>query len=174
MPTRWIGSITDALKPKYVPDAAYDSHGGSFCLKDTREDVIEKVLDWAAASDNGPRVFWLHGLAGLGKLTVARTVADRLEKADGLGPKLAATFFFSRDSTNCSNIGRFFPTIAQQLATSHTFICEDMDNILKKDPYILDKDPQRQFKTLILDTIRSYAGSLPTPIVVVDALDECE
>ncbi|KDQ51877.1 hypothetical protein JAAARDRAFT_703682, partial [Jaapia argillacea MUCL 33604] len=171
--TRRIGSIIDTLKPKYVSDAAYDCHNSSLCLKDSREDVIEKVLNWAAA-DGGPRIFWLYGLAGLGKSTIARTVADRLKMADGPGPKLAATFFFSRDFADRSNISKFFPTIAQQLAISHAFIRADMHNILTEDPSILDKDPQHQFTTLILDTIRRYAGSFPTPIVVVDALDECE
>ncbi|KDQ51917.1 hypothetical protein JAAARDRAFT_139623, partial [Jaapia argillacea MUCL 33604] len=171
---RWlVTSIIDKLKPKYVPDAAYDCHSGSFCLKDSREDVIEKVLNWAAA-DDGPRIFWLYGLAGLGKSTIARTVADRFRKVDDLGPKLAATFFFSRDSADRSNIGKFFPTIAQQLAISNAFLRADMHKILAEDPSILDKDPQDQFTTLILDTIRPYTGSFPARIVILDALDECE
>ncbi|KDQ54149.1 hypothetical protein JAAARDRAFT_107722, partial [Jaapia argillacea MUCL 33604] len=135
------------------------------CLKDTCEDIVEKVLNWEAA-DYGPHIFWLHGLAGLGKSTITCTVADRLEI-------LATTFFFSQDSTNCSNIDQFFPTIAQQLAISHSFVCKDMDNILKKDLYILDKDPKPHFKTLILDMICCYAGLFPALIVVIDALDEC-
>ncbi|KDQ54131.1 hypothetical protein JAAARDRAFT_697720, partial [Jaapia argillacea MUCL 33604] len=172
MPTCWIGSIIETLKSKYVPDAAYDSHSSSFCLKDSHKDVIEKVLNWAAVED-GPRIFWLYGLAGLGKSTIAHTVADRLKKADGHGPKLAATFFFSRDSADHSNICKFFSTIARQLTISHPFVCADMHNILTEDLSVLDKDPQHQFKTLILDMIRRYAGSFPTPIVVIDALDEC-
>ncbi|KDQ54196.1 hypothetical protein JAAARDRAFT_136090, partial [Jaapia argillacea MUCL 33604] len=123
--------------------------------------------------DDGPPIFWLHGLAGLGKSTIACTVADRLKKADGPGPKLAATFFFSRDSADHSNISKFFPNVAQQLAISHAFLRADMHHILSEDPSIPNKDPQDQFKSLILDTICPYAGLFPAPIVVVDALDEC-
>ena len=57
-------------------------------------------------------MFWLNGLAGTGKSTIAQTFAE-ISFADG---KLGASFFCSRDFENRSNLQVIFPTLAFQLA----------------------------------------------------------
>jgi hypothetical protein len=57
-------------------------------------------------------IYWLSGLAGIGKSTIAKTVADR---AEGRG-MLGASFFFSRGDEPLRNPQLVFPTLAFQLA----------------------------------------------------------
>jgi hypothetical protein len=59
-----------------------------------------------------PACFWLNGLAGTGKSTIAQTFAET-SFADG---KLGASFFCSRDFEDRSNLQAIFPTLAFQLA----------------------------------------------------------
>ncbi len=69
------------------------------CKKDTRVTILKKIRDWALdSSANSPSVFWLNGMAGTGKSTIAYTVAQDFDHhGDPNLPKiLAATFFCSQ------------------------------------------------------------------------------
>ena len=44
------------------------------CLENTRVDVLRQIFDWADGQDERC-IFWVNGLAGTGKSTIARTVA---------------------------------------------------------------------------------------------------
>jgi cytidylate kinase len=59
----------------------------------------------------GP-IFWLDGLAGTGKSTIAQTVANHFDKNHELG----ASFFCSRDDADCSNVSLVFPTFRRHLS----------------------------------------------------------
>ena len=56
------------------------------------ERLLDKIGSWAEDFKRSP-VFWLNGLAGTGKSTIAQTVSERVS-ADG---RLAASFFWSHD-----------------------------------------------------------------------------
>ncbi|KAJ5710513.1 hypothetical protein N7488_004669 [Penicillium malachiteum] len=66
-------------KLPYPNGAAFNSNGNQHgdCLKDTRVDLLENVLSWAHAEGN-ENIFWLKGVAGTGKSTIAHTVASTL------------------------------------------------------------------------------------------------
>ncbi|KAF9785184.1 hypothetical protein BJ322DRAFT_1211109 [Thelephora terrestris] len=57
--------------------AGYQHGLRSGCLKGTRESVLDKVEQWSDDFKQSP-IFWLHGLAGTGKTTIAQTIAERL------------------------------------------------------------------------------------------------
>jgi MoxR-like ATPase len=57
-------------------------------------------------------IFWLNGLAGTGKSTIARTVARRYFDQKRLG----ASFFFSRGGGDVGHAQKFFTSLATQLA----------------------------------------------------------
>ena len=57
-------------------------------------------------------VFWLNGLAGTGKSTIAQTIAERAF-AEG---RLGASFFCSGAVEDRSDLQLIFPTLAFQLA----------------------------------------------------------
>jgi len=60
---------------------------------------------------SGKCIFWLSGKAGMGKSTIARTIAQTLDDAHRLG----ASFFFKRGEANRRNARNFFPTVVTQL-----------------------------------------------------------
>jgi hypothetical protein len=83
------------------------------CLHDTRVEVLSQIREWI----DGPSlacIFWLHGMAGRGKSTIARTIARAYYEKKQLG----ASFFFSRGNSDLTEPGKFFTTIAFQSASS--------------------------------------------------------
>jgi len=80
-------------------------------------------MAWADRYD-GKHIFWLNGMAGTGKSTIARTVAHHYSEQKRLG----ASFFFSRHGGDVGHAGKFFTTIAWQLAKVSSslkgFICD--------------------------------------------------
>jgi len=49
-------------------------------------------MDWCADPDpNSKCIFWLNGMAGTGKSTISRTIAQELAEKK----RLAASFFFT-------------------------------------------------------------------------------
>ena len=60
-----------------VHSTSFDSFGqehGSFCLPDTRVELLRQIEDWADDFST-ESIFWLNGMAGTGKSTISRTVA---------------------------------------------------------------------------------------------------
>ena len=68
--------------------AAEHCHGGcKGCLKGTCRAVLDEIELWTTDFDKPP-VYWLNGLAGTGKSTIAQTTTERAF-ADG---RLGASF----------------------------------------------------------------------------------
>ena len=100
----------------YAVDAPFDSYHRQHeltCLENTRVDVLRQIFDWADGQDERC-IFWLNGLAGTGKSTIARTVACEYSERKRLG----ASFFFSRGGGDVSHASKFFISIAVQLASN--------------------------------------------------------
>lgn len=162
------------LRP--IEAAAYDYVDSDIvvCHEGTRIDLLQQVDDWAQSED-GPSIFWLSGLAGTGKSTISRTVAQRLD-----GDRLGGSFFFKRGGGDRSHARRFFPTLAYQLARMLPRLYQRLLDILRAEPGIATKDIRNQFETLIQrplseDNAMAESGySSKNLIIVVDALDECD
>lgn len=74
--------------------ASFDSYAeehNSKCLQNTRVDLIRKISEWADDPD-AQTIFWLKGMAGTGKSTISRTMAQTFADTGRLG----ASFFFKR------------------------------------------------------------------------------
>ena len=54
------------------------------CLKGTRKEVLKDIQHWFT-NEGGRRVFWLNGLAGTGKSTVAQSFAETTFENGKLG-----------------------------------------------------------------------------------------
>ncbi|QGA18984.1 hypothetical protein EYB26_006669 [Talaromyces marneffei] len=91
----YFGPQADPLdKLPIAYGAEFDSYADQhedFCLPGTRTELLSQILAWAESPD-GKCIFWLNGMAGTGKSTIARTVARCFEEKERLG----ATFFFKR------------------------------------------------------------------------------
>ena len=94
-------------------------------------DVLLQLEHWLK-DEQDHRVFWLNGLAGTGKSTIAQTFAE-ISFADG---NLGASFFCSRDSEARSNLQSIFPTLAFQLAYQYTQFREKLLQVLRANPSI--------------------------------------
>src|SRR5277367_638703 len=113
-------------KLPHAPQAAFnssDKQHDPLCLQNTRVDILKEIRAWADRQDERS-IFWLNGLAGTGKSTIARTIAREYYG----GKRLGASFFFSRGGGDVSHAGKFFTTIAVQLADKSPslkrYICE--------------------------------------------------
>ena len=146
--------------------AAYQHGNRRGCLRGTRETVLSEIESWTKDFDTSP-VFWLNGLAGTGKSTVAQTIAERVF-AEGL---LGASFFCSRDFEDRSDLHFIFPTLAFQLAHKYPELRSHLVSLLQSDPDVVDESLHGQMERLIVGPLQSVDG--PT-VIVIDALDECK
>ncbi|KIL60452.1 hypothetical protein M378DRAFT_917340 [Amanita muscaria Koide BX008] len=141
------------------------------CFPGTRQAILQKMKDWAT-SPNEFGMYVLSGLAGIGKSTVAYTIADWADERHHLG----AEFFFSRDEADRRSAKLFFTTIAYDLYHfNEEFKRAIGDALVTKDrstPTI--ESPQEQLNALILDPLKPIRNTLPPTLIVVDALDECD
>jgi len=146
--------------------AGYRSGERQGCLRGTRKEVLWKIEQWLAGQ-SGQHIFWLNGLAGTGKSTIAKTFAER-SFADG---KLGASFFCSRDSEDHNNLNAIFPTIAFQLAKKEPLFRRELLQVLKIDPDVERESLCSQIEKLIVGPLK--AANIPT-LIIIDALDECK
>jgi Adenylylsulfate kinase and related kinases len=130
--------------------------------------LLDDILDWIR-TENTRQVFWLNGLAGTGKTTIAQTVAEVSSKNGELG----ASFFCSRDSSESSDYGRIFPTIAFQLAEGDVSLGSKISDAVKDDLDISSMRPDEQLKSLILGPLKAQGSNRSPLVIVIDALDEC-
>ena len=109
-------------------------------------------------------------MAGTGKSTVARTVAREYHAQN----KLGASFFFSRGEKDVSNVGKFFTTIAVQLAQKSPTLRSRICEVVAKNGDIDTRVLSEQWELLVLRPLTiTEAGSLQLPLLlVIDALDE--
>jgi hypothetical protein len=142
------------------------------CLQGTRTELLQRIMDWAV-SPSQKNIFWLEGMAGTGKSTISRTVANWLKNTNHLG----ATFFFKRGEGDQGNAKKFFPTLIRQLMFRISELRHGVQKALDDDPDIASKSLRDQFEKLLLQPLLylDQLGRQPeTAVIVIDALDECE
>ena len=170
-----MNSKTDIVKLPIAKGASFDSHveeHSSRCLADTRVELQRQIKEWAK-DRNGKPLFWLNGMAGTGKSTIARTIAHLLADAGQLG----ASFFFKKGEGDRGNASRFFTTIAADLMARLPDLISSIKKEVDADPAISEKALKDQFEKLILQPllkIRQTSQSALGLVIVIDALDECE
>jgi hypothetical protein len=166
---QWTELLKD-LDP--VTSAAWDTGKvTTTCTPLTRVSVLTEVSKWAGSSD-GSCVFWLNGLAGTGKSTIARTICRHLEKSEG---RLGASFFVSRQDQARRNASNIVRTIAHQLALHNRSFGEALCMHIRDYPALTTS---RSLEKQITDLIVTPAAALPVNnqcpvLIVIDALDEC-
>ncbi|KAH7190147.1 hypothetical protein DER44DRAFT_118087 [Fusarium oxysporum] len=155
--------------------ASFDSHAEEHnptCLPNTRGELLDDINHWIDDFDS-KTIFWLNGMAGTGKSTISRTVAQvRRDRGD-----LGASFFFKRGETDRSNLAKFVPTLTRQLGWSIPGVAPFIKKVIDIDPGIFGKAVREQFEKLIREPLSKAAVTSSTPssvVMVIDALDECE
>lgn len=162
------------MKLPYAKGANYDSHERQhepYCLPNTRVDILRQIMAW---SDDPLQktTFWLNGMAGTGKSTIARTIARQLAQQKRLG----ANFFFSRGRGDLGHAGELFGTIAIQLAAFSPKLKHSICEAISKHDNVSRQSMRDQWTKLIYKPILGLGASSPSPLIlvlVIDALDEC-
>ena len=151
---------------QYAKKAEYRHTDRSGCLKGTRTAILDEINLWTRDFDKPP-IYWLNGLAGTGKTTIAQTTAERAF-ADG---KLGASIFCSRDFEDRRDLRSIFPTLAVQLSRRYPEFRSAFVKLVRSDPDVVHEPLYNQMKKLI---VQPLAKSTISTVIVIDALDECE
>ena len=166
--------------------ALFDSKvvvGAGQCDGGTQVDALNAIRAWAEDTD-GKLIYWLGGLAGTGKSTIALTMANAFNEgrfADGSklaeNTGLGASFFFSRGRQHRDSSDRFFSTIAWCLAQRIPQLRGCIAQVVRDNANIMEATNEKQLRELIINPIARLGDELFVPLqllVVVDALDECD
>ncbi|KAH7317476.1 hypothetical protein B0J17DRAFT_349465 [Rhizoctonia solani] len=167
-----VSTYLDKLKPAML--AHYDSRisdaiGRRACTADTREETVTKIEEWCD-DPTSPMIYWMNGMAGTGKTTIAYTLARKLESRAQLG----ASFFCTVTSKECRDAGSIVPTIAHQLSYRSTPFQAALVEVLKQHPNAATLTIPKQVERLLLDPLDAVGNNMAQNLVVIiDALDEC-
>ncbi|KAF8537817.1 vegetative incompatibility protein HET-E-1 [Trichophaea hybrida] len=140
----------------------------SQCLPETRVDLLQQIITWSK-DPSGAGIFWLNGIAGTGKSTIARTVARTWYDQKRLG----ASFFFSNGRGDLGHATYFVTTLAAQLANILPSVKPYICAAIAHNPDIFRRGLRDQWEYLIFRPLSNLKDVLVF-ILVIDALDECE
>jgi WD40 repeat protein len=159
-------AILGILRP--VHSARWDEVDIDHCMENTREQLLSDITSWAKAPA-APVVFWLNGLAGTGKSTIARTICDHFATTNLLG----ASFFMSRQVAERRHAPNVVRTIAYQLARQQAAFAEAISARLRDSPDIASSEGLQKLATELLFQPAGVLAADAGLLVVIDALDEC-
>ncbi|KAL8835874.1 MAG: hypothetical protein Q9176_006647 [Flavoplaca citrina] len=152
-------------------DAAFDSYQRqheTLCIENTRVDLLQQHRDWGATHPKP--LYWLSGMAGTGKSTIARTLARHFHSIGTLG----GSFFFSRSSGEANNAAKLVGTLAGHLAKVSPQLKRLISEVILSHADVTRQGLRNQWRELILAPLSGYQSSdRPTLNFVIDALDEC-
>lgn len=147
-------------------------HGKRACLRGTRVAILDTLAAWAQEnSPSATRLFWLHGVAGCGKSTVAASISGTL---DARG-RLAGSFFCKRDVEDRRNPLRLLGQLASRLARGNSSFRKALLHSLEHPDFPLIQDVKAYFEFALQKPIAAMACSATAvPLLfIIDALDEC-
>ena len=160
----------------YVANAAHSSAGDGrhrSCLENTRVDELQDIINWITKESN-KYIYWVRGQAGVGKSTIAMTVAQKLEA----GAVISTSFFFLRGGGELALFGKVITTIAYQLAQQSVLLKTFIYDALKAKPELADSVSFKiKFNELLLGPIKKLRGEANESrvvVIILDALDECD
>jgi hypothetical protein len=190
---RRLDALTAADAAYYSSPRNQDSENevtknqATWCLPGTRVKLRREILDWAIGNtDEAASISCIEGMAGTGKSTLARSIAEHVKDAG----HIVMSFFFDRDVKDRKDVKKLAGTLARQLADVSTVLKRSVSDAFKKDHDISNRSPEDQWKRLIIGPLKDLSESLKNPkehtdsglqpensrpivFLVIDALDEC-
>jgi len=137
----------------------------------TREGILNKLVAWVLTDPMA--IFWLAGMAGTGKTSIAVTLSRMLEKESGV--MMGGGFFCSRSAGSVArtDVRRILPTLAGLLAGKSPEFARALAVELEKDPRVGHKPVGEQIGPLLQTPLAALSSTTLPLVFVIDALDEC-
>ncbi|KAF8337077.1 uncharacterized protein EI90DRAFT_3119399 [Cantharellus anzutake] len=166
--TRGVEDSSILNELKYPIVAHHDSTQP--CLKDTRIDLIERIMAWCRTTeDNKNRVLLLTAVAGAGKTSVALSIAEECKRE-----RISLSSFFFKAGEQ-SRPDHLFSGMARSLATHDPAYRASLISTLQEDPALSAAPFAMQFEKLVSEPLRLRTSSSDRPmVIIIDALDECD
>ncbi|THU80722.1 hypothetical protein K435DRAFT_874071 [Dendrothele bispora CBS 962.96] len=157
-------------------NANYDHKPG--CLPGTQKHVLQRIDAWISNVPSADPIFWLSGVAGSGKSTIASTVVRLMKKEkeeeeeEGNRTLLGAVYFCRRNVTMPEHV---VPAIAYRLACSFPPLRARIINAIRDCPDVTGSPISTQFSLLLAKPLSALDGwdFGKSSVIVIDALDEC-
>jgi len=140
------------------------------CMDGTRQSLLDQLIAWMtnkSGQSDETNTYWIYGLPGIGKTSLAHSVCARLHDRE----QLAGAFFCRRDDIILSEPRNILLTLTYKLARTFPPFRSIVTKRLRNDPHLTSESMKDSF---FLDSIRSVPRHPKHPLVfVIDALDEC-
>jgi hypothetical protein len=138
------------------------------CMEGTRQYILNEVGAWVACGSGPSNTYWIYGLPGIGKTSLAHSICRTLDDRD----QLIGAFFCQRDDTNSSEPRNILPTLIYKLAESFPTFRRIVAERLGSKPNLTSESMDNSD---FLDFILSMPGqpNEHSRAFVIDALDEC-
>lgn len=183
----WSAANDDLKEMKYAKEANRalgDPSTG--CLFGTRTEVNHAAQEWGLGMppsddrrdflnilDPEMRAFWICGVAGAGKSSIAISLAKAFRQMGVLG----SLYSFQVAQQATLNPTNLFSTIARHLAQYDPSRKQRLVEIIRENDSIIPEatSPTKQFEDLLLALLtrdKQQIATKPT-VIVIDAFDEC-
>jgi len=163
-----LNPVKEAAYHSYDAKDTYNDAPRQPCFPNTHVEVLNEIQMWMKDVES-ESIYVLFGVAGIGKSTIAQSVA-KIAADDNL---LGASFFFSGDQEKRSTVRWLFPTLAYYLSCHHAELAARVGEALTTSPDIADRNLREQFESLIVEPLQTLPAGEPI-LLVLDAVDACE
>ncbi|KAL0569371.1 hypothetical protein V5O48_012595 [Marasmius crinis-equi] len=149
-------------------------------LSGTREGVLGMIHDWRKDRNPNVPICWVSGSLGVGKSTIALTVATQCQRDN----ELITSFLFDtrkrplhpgKESATSVNPFALVLTIAEDLQQKIPSLRDSIVKAVSNDPDFLSYAPEVQFKVLILEPLLApeiWSNTNHPDLVIIDGMDE--
>lgn len=162
----YVLGIIDDPREDIAPIISQGIPGSGFWLHER-----QAFRDWATASDSGIKIYWLSGLPGTGKTTLAGVTADHLQKR--FLPQSVQHHFFVQGQPFKRSVAYCLLTIAYQIATTSDAVATSLLRLHEDTGITFENCKYRVVWDKIFEDIifKLVDHNL---YWVFDAIDECE
>ncbi|KIM21588.1 hypothetical protein M408DRAFT_80345, partial [Serendipita vermifera MAFF 305830] len=136
------------------------------CLSGTRTKTLAAISKWADEKSESKPIFLLLDVAGSGKSTVAKHMANQWTKEK----RLLARYFFSRDTATTMSTKSFCSTVADALIAHDERFKAPIEAFKNRPDFGLLSFEER-FNGLVINPLEELNRDA---ILIIDALDECD
>jgi len=160
------------LGDNFVSEAAdFEQPDYAGCMAGTRVGVLNKFIAWI--KDDPLSIFWLAGMAGTGKTSIAVSLCRILRNDPAI--LLGGGYFYSRSAGSIArtDVRRILPTLAAILASQSQEFAQALAAELEADRNLGHKPVGDQIGPLLSRPLATLASSSRPVVLVIDALDEC-